>query len=184
MLYGCVTQSLCAGHYDTLRRAHDGFLTLCIGWRKNNRTDHPMFYLGSLMTGSESIEAIKLKRRILFLAGFVVRLEDTRLPKCVMFGELVGRGVGRKKSGWGVSCMTFELSVSTPTSGRLQPRTRGEWRKTAEQGAERFMAKWIAAEKARAGLRHAVVCPNVTGRTKGRIAQSNRVRAGSLAIVD
>ena len=59
-----------------------------------------------------------------------------------------------------------------------------EWRKAAEQGTERFMAKWIAAEKARAGLRHAVVCPNVTGRTKDRIAQSKRARAGSLAIVD
>ena len=46
------------------------------------------------------------------------------------------------------------------------------------------MAKWIAAEKARAGLRHEVVCPKVTGRTKGRIAQSKRARAGSLAIVD
>ena len=28
--------------------------------------------------------------------------------------------------------------------------------------AGRFMAKWIAAEKARAGLRHAAVCPNMT----------------------
>ena len=46
------------------------------------------------------------------------------------------------------------------------------------------MAKWIAAEKARAGLRHAVVCPNVTGRTKERIAQSKRARAGSPAKVD
>ena len=46
------------------------------------------------------------------------------------------------------------------------------------------MAKWIAAEVARAGLRHAVVCPNVTGRTKKRIAQSKRTRAGSLALVD
>ena len=46
------------------------------------------------------------------------------------------------------------------------------------------MAKGIAAEKARAELRHAVVCPNVTGRTKERIAQSKRVRAGSLALVD
>ena len=34
------------------------------------------------------------------------------------------------------------------------------------------MAKWIAAEKTKAGLRHAVVCPNVTGRTKERIATS------------
>ena len=59
-------------------------------------------------------------------------------------------------------------------------------RKTAEQGgAERFMAKWIVAKKVRAGLRHTVVCPNVTGRSKERIAQqSKRARVGSLAIVD
>ena len=60
----------------------------------------------------------------------------------------------------------------------------GECRRTPEQGAEHFMAKWITAEKARAGLRHAFVCPNVTGRTKERIAQSKRARAGSLALVD
>ena len=46
------------------------------------------------------------------------------------------------------------------------------------------MAKWIAAEKAKAGLRHAVVCPNVTGRTKKKIAQIKRTRAGSVALVD
>ena len=60
----------------------------------------------------------------------------------------------------------------------------GEWRKTAEQGAEYFMVKRIAAEKARAGLWHAAVCPNVTRRTKERIAQSKRTRTGSLALVD
>ena len=60
----------------------------------------------------------------------------------------------------------------------------GEWRKTAEQGAERFMVKWIAAEKAKTGLRYAVVCPSMTGRTKERIAQSKRACAGSLTIVD
>ena len=47
-----------------------------------------------------------------------------------------------------------------------------------------FHGEMDPAEKVRAGLRHAVVCPNVTGRTKGRIAQSRRVRAGSLARVD
>ena len=58
------------------------------------------------------------KRRILF-AGFVARMEDTTLPKCVMFGELVGGAVSageRKTSGWGVSWTTSELSVSRPTS--------------------------------------------------------------------
>ena len=61
---------------------------------------------------------------------------------------------------------------------------RGGWRKTVEQGAKRFMPKFIAAEKARAGMRHAVVCSNVAGSTKERMAQSRRARAGSLAIVD
>ena len=60
----------------------------------------------------------------------------------------------------------------------------GKWRRTAEQGAEHFMAKLIAAEEARVELRHAVVCLNVTVRTKERIAQSKRARAGSLALVD
>ena len=115
-------------HYDTLRRAHHSSLTCCIGWRKNKRADHPISYLDTLIkTGSESIEATLRRRRILF-AGFVARMEDTRLPKCVMFGELVGARAawgGRKKSEWGVSWTTSELSASTPTSGRLQPRTRG-----------------------------------------------------------
>ena len=61
-------------------------------------------------------------------AGFVARMENTRLPKCVMFGELVGcaGSVGGQENEWmGVSWTTSELSASTPTSGRLQPRTRG-----------------------------------------------------------
>ena len=60
----------------------------------------------------------------------------------------------------------------------------GEWRRAAEQRAEHFMAKWIVVEKARAGLWHAVVCPNVTERTNERIARSKRARADSPALVD
>ena len=41
MLYGCVTWSPRACHYDTLHRAHHRFLTRCIGWRKHDRADHP-----------------------------------------------------------------------------------------------------------------------------------------------
>ena len=58
MLYGCVTWSPRACHYETLGRAHHRFLTRCIGWRKHNRADHPISYLDTLLkTGSESIEA-------------------------------------------------------------------------------------------------------------------------------
>ena len=110
MLYGCVTWSPRASHFDALLRAHHSFLTRCIGWRKHNRIDHPISYLDTLVKmGSESIEAILRKRRILF-TGFVVRMEDTRLPKCVMFGELVG-GAGsaeRQDKEW-MGCLLDDL---------------------------------------------------------------------------
>ena len=85
MLYGSITWSPRACGYDTLRRAHHRFLTRYIGWRKHNRADYPISYLNTLMkTESESTEAALRRRRILF-AGFVARMEDARLPKCVMF---------------------------------------------------------------------------------------------------
>ena len=187
MLYGCVMWSPRACNYDTLRRVHHKFLTCCIGWRRHNCADHPIFYLDTLVkTGSESIEATLRRRRILF-AGFVAHMEDTRLPKCAMFGEMVGGAGcvgGQEKEG--MVCFLDDLRSFGINAHQWTTAAQDEekWRRTAEQGAEHFMAKWIVAEKNKAGLRHAVVCPNVTGRTKERIAQSERARAGSLALVD
>ena len=50
---------------------------------------------------------------------------------------------------------------------------RGGMAQDGEQEAEHFMVKLIATEKVRAGVRrHAVeLCPNVTGRTKNRMAR-------------
>ena len=98
-----------------------------------------------------------------------------------------------KSQGWTTACSRKRVDGVFPGQPQIfginadqwttTAQERGEWLRTAEQGAEHFMAEWIAAAKARAGLRHAVVCPNVTGKTKARIAQSKRARAGSLAIV-
>ena len=83
-------------------------------WRKHNRADHPISHLGTLIkTGSESIEVTLRRRRILF-AGLVARMEDTRLLKYVIFGEVMGGAScvrGRKNNGWGVFSMTIELSL-------------------------------------------------------------------------
>ena len=139
-----------------------------------------------IKTGSESIEATLGRRRILF-AGFVVRMEDTRLPKCVMFGELVESAgcVGSQEKywmGWFLDdSRAFDINADQWTTAAWDEEA---WRSTVEQGAEHFKAKWIAAEKARGGLRYAVVFPNVMGRAKERISQSKRARAGSLAFVD
>ena len=80
MMYSCVTWSPRACHNDTLRRAHHSFLTCCIGWRKNNRTDRSISYLDTLMKmGSESVEAVIRRKRILF-TGFVVRIRTGIFP--------------------------------------------------------------------------------------------------------
>ena len=120
-------------------------------------------------------------------AGFMARMEDTRLPKCVMCGELAGgadcvEGQGKE---W-MWCFLDDLRAFGIIADQwtTAAQDEGDWCRTVEYGAEHFMAKWVAAEKAKAKLRHAVVCPNVTGRTKTRIAQSKRARAGSLALVD
>ena len=104
-----------------------------------------------------------------------------------MFGEMV-RGAGRvggQEKEW-MGCFLDDLRAFGINAEQwtTAAQDEGEWRRTAEQGAGHFMAKWIAAEKTKAGLRHAVVCPNVTGRTKESIAQSKRACAGSLALVD
>ena len=115
-LYGCVTWSSRSCQDDTLQRAHHSFLTRWSGRRGNNQTEDTL-----MKTGSESVDRMMRRRRILF-AGFVARMEDTRLPNCAMFGRVMGQRVvwrGRKKSGRGISWMTSELSVLTPTSGRL-----------------------------------------------------------------
>ena len=175
----------------TAHRAHHSFLARCIGWRKNNRAVHPSSYLDTLMkTRIESIEAVMRRRRVL-LAGMVAHMKDTRLPKCVMFGELVGGAgcVGGQRREW-MGCLLNDLRAFGINADQWTTSAQddGERRKAVEQGEERFMAKWIAVEKAKAGLWHVVfvVCPNVTGRTRERIviAQSKSARAGSLAKVD
>ena len=62
-----------------------------------------------MKTGSESIEVMMRRRRILF-AGFVARMEDTILQKCVMFGELVGGAgcVGGQEKEW-MGCLLDHL---------------------------------------------------------------------------
>ena len=107
-------------------------------------------------------------------------MKDTILPKFVEFGELVGSaGCVRGQEKW-VGCLLGDLRAFGINADQWTTAApdKGEWRKRAEQGAERSMARWIAAEKVRVGLRHAVVCPNVTERTR-----RGYPRAGSLAIV-
>ena len=102
-------------------------------------------------------------------------MEDTRLPICVIFGELVGGTVssGGQEKEW-MECLLGDLRVFGIKTDQwtIAAQDADESYKTANKGAEFFTKNSIAANGVRAALWHAVVSPNVTGRTKERIAQS------------
>ena len=59
----------------------------------------------------------------------------------------------------------FGINAEQRTTAAAQDE--GEWRRTAEQGAEHFMAKWIAAEKTKAGLTACSGMPERDGKDQG-----------------
>ena len=90
----------------------------------------------------------------------------------------------KRKNGWGCLLDDFRVFGIDPDKWTIAAKDEGEWHRTVKQGAELFITKWIAADRAKDALRHAVVSPNVTGRIKERVAQSKRARTGSLATID
>ena len=53
----------------------------------------------------------------------------------------------------------------------------GEWRRTAEQGAERFMAKWIAMKKVKAGQ---LACSSMAERDGKDQGENSPKKEGSV----
>ena len=114
-------------------------------------------------------------------------MEDTRLPKkCVMFGELVGGAgcVGGQKKEW-MGCFLDDIRTFGSNAYQWTTGAQDEGKWTAEKGAGRFMGEMDRCRESQGWTtrRTVLICPNLTGSTKERIAQSKRARAGSPAII-
>ena len=112
LLYGCVTWSPSKADYDRLRKVHYQMLLRYLGWRKRKPEDHILSYANAILrTDSESVETTVRRRRIL-IAGFVERMGEERLPRRVMFGEMLqGKGYsGGQEWDW-IKDLEEELKV-------------------------------------------------------------------------
>ena len=101
--------------------------------------------------GSESIKATLRRRRILF-AGFVARIEDTRLPKGVMFGEMVGGAgcvEGQEKEWMGYFLDDLRAFGINANQWTTAAQAEGDWRRTAEQGANISWQNGLLQKKTR-----------------------------------
>ena len=134
-------------------------------------------YLALLRTDSESVETTVRRRRILF-AGFVLRMGEERLPRRVMFGEMLG---GKGYSGgqeW--DCMK-DLEEDLKVFGlefegcRKAAQKVGRWFRRVEEGEKVFMRKWPKDEKEASAERHCCLLytsPSPRDRQKSRMPSS------------
>ena len=91
LLYGCASWSLAAEHYTELNGTYRQFLKRCISWSKRERSDCSLSCAQALIQAGceETIEATVRKQRLCF-AGFVMPMEDNRLPKRMLLGAMAG----------------------------------------------------------------------------------------------
>ncbi|CAM9944771.1 unnamed protein product, partial [Sphacelaria rigidula] len=104
-------------------------------------------------TGCESIETTVTKRR-LHVAGFITRMSPGRIPKHVMFGEIIAvKGQEREFNGrhkdW-IRCLAEDMKASGIEWQGWTTRALNavEWHSCVGQGAERFMADWCQKDDA------------------------------------
>ena len=142
MLYGCVTWSPTVTRLAILRTAHHRLPLRNIGWKKKRCEGYYMssYADGLTNTGCENVEKTVRKRKILF-AGFVLRMDNERLPKRVIFW---GNGWGKwlQDQDW-MGFFERDLSLfNLPTKTKhwtSAANTPGEWFRRVEQAAEQYL---------------------------------------------
>ena len=102
-------------------------------------------------TGCEDIETTVRKRRVLF-TGFVARMENERLSKLVIYGEVDGgKGYSGGQEQDRMACLQHDLSLfNLPTEAKhwtLAAKKPGEWFRPVEDAADQYMKRWFVTEK-------------------------------------
>ena len=156
LLYGCVTWTPLKCHYAILRTTHHRMLLRILGAWCKSRNKRILSYKDALQrTKCESIETTVRTRRLLW-AGALLRMDDHRLPKRVISGELENagkRGPGKEKE-W-TDCVADDLRLFGITGNRrtaaLDP---GAWYNKVHEAGCRFMAAWAREEENASNQRH------------------------------
>ena len=106
-------------------------------------------------------------------------MEDTRLAKCVMFGEMVEGAdcVGGQEIEW-MGCFLDDLRALgiNVDQWTTAAQDEGEWRRTVEQGVEHFTAKWIRCRESQGWT---MTCSGMPGRDGKDEEEDSPKQAGS-----
>jgi hypothetical protein len=185
LMYGCAAWTTTADDIAKLNSTHYKLLIQTLGLWKKKETDRPRSYSSILKEyDCVSMEAT-LKWRRLKWAGSVIRMGDNRLPRIMMFGELVG---GVRSRGGQIGQWRTELLGDMTDFGWIKEKWGGvlpgcweaykaqvrkdeisvmavspeDWTAALLKGEARFMNKWHAKEEAESKERGRVRMNNLT----------------------
>ena len=146
LLYGCETWTIYARHAKKLNSFHMRCLRRILQIKQEDRIPDTEVLERA---NAESVFTL-LKRAQLRWAGHVLRMEDTRIPKMLLFGELVdgSRKRGRPKLRYKdtLKASLKDCSIDPNTWEKLAS-DRTAWRQQVWKGASEFEADRIAKKK-------------------------------------
>ena len=151
LLYGCNAWTLSQEAWTLLQKAHRSMLHIITGHRasahdgRRRQSYHNLL----LQTECEPIETTVRTRRLLLL-GELVRQNDARIPKRMLFAELDHgkRSVGKPRPDW-VSDVKGDMSkFDIDSKSWLETAKDGpKWRNLVEKQASHCTKKWHAEEE-------------------------------------
>ena len=153
ILYGCETWVPYRRHVSLLESFHIRRLQLILGLRWWHKVTHSEI---RSRAGTPTIESMLLHRQLRWL-GHVIRMPHSRLPHCVLYGQLkLGRrSVGGQKKRFKDHIKSILKRCNIPIS-RLETLAseRATWRSTCVFGLSYFDDEYDRAAALRRSRRH------------------------------
>ena len=159
LLYGCETWTV----YSRQMRLLESFHTQClkrilnISWQE--RIPHTEILHRSSIT---SIESMFIQRTLRW-AGHVARMDESRLPRILLYSELASgtRPVGRPKKRWKDQLKHSLRSCNIePLQFEALANNRPLWRSTVREGVQHFEAERTRKREEKRARRHRPPEPN------------------------
>ena len=160
ILYGCETWVPCQRHIRLLESFHIRRLQLILGLRWWHKVTHSEI---RSRAGIPTIESMLLHRQLRWL-GHVIRMPHSRLPHCVLYGQLrLGVGVLVDiRNASRITSSRFLKSATFLLAGWRLAYERATWRSTCAFGMSYFDNEYDRAAALRCSRRHQhapVLCP-------------------------
>jgi hypothetical protein len=158
LLYGCATWTLPMEAWKKLVKIHRDLLHRITGHRKSTHDKRCLQSYRELLlqTKCEPIETTIRTRRLMYL-GDLVRLEDDRIPKQMLFAELDHgkRSRGRPVADWVSDAKQDLKEFDIELSSWFEiAKDESEWRRLVTKKALDFTAKWHTIEEEKQRKRH------------------------------